>query len=168
MSRRFWVDGAGKHRGRLLRCSVPPSVPITQLAAECDEIARVARENASAAEASNPEGLGDGIVSWWFERGSTPRCEIERFAERVLGPDGPLGVHSTEIEGCEWWVQRRSGGSPLPLHVDTDVTKQASGAALSHPAISSVLYLSSSGGPTVVIDTGKTPKFEMTEPHPAA
>lgn len=65
---------------------------------------------------------------------------------------------TSNIVGGEFWAHTRSGGSSLghQLHYDTDELRLEKEKILKHPAISSVLYLSSEGGNTLVFDDEKT------------
>ncbi|GMH84320.1 hypothetical protein TL16_g09888 [Triparma laevis f. inornata] len=65
---------------------------------------------------------------------------------------------TSKIVGGEFWAHTRSGGSSLghQLHYDTDELRLEKEKILKHPAISSVLYLSSEGGNTLVFDDEKT------------
>lgn len=77
------------------------------------------------------------------------------LAERTLREE-----HNTapKIVGCEWWVHTRAHVANLghPLHFDTDEWLLNSKHEVSHPIVSSVLYLT--GGP----GAGSTIVFDQT------
>ncbi|BDA50955.1 hypothetical protein COCOBI_17-1740 [Coccomyxa sp. Obi] len=59
------------------------------------------------------------------------------------------------ILAAEWWAHMREPTSAHQLHFDLDESRIGVGAAnyrLLHPVLSSVLYLSNTGGPTVVLE----------------
>ncbi|CAL8466087.1 g5623 [Coccomyxa elongata] len=63
------------------------------------------------------------------------------------------------ILAAEWWAHMREPTSAHQLHFDLDESRIGVGAAkyrLLHPVLSSVLYLSSTGGPTVVLEQSAT------------
>ncbi|KAK9902068.1 hypothetical protein WJX75_003099 [Coccomyxa subellipsoidea] len=63
------------------------------------------------------------------------------------------------ILAAEWWVHMRDPTSAHQLHFDLDEGRIGAGAAkyrLVHPVLSSVLYLSGAGGPTVVLEQSAT------------
>ena len=89
---------------------------------------------------------------------------------------------SESIVGYEWWVHTRPTGNNFghPLHFDTDETLLAREKRVSHPIISSVMYLtgaerdediaSASAGPTIVFDqtadsTDVAPKAWISTPQ---
>ena len=62
-----------------------------------------------------------------------------------------LGLDPSEWSGAEWWIQTRSGLDPLHFHCDCAEGRK-NGEANVHPLLSTVLYLTDSGGPTLVMD----------------
>uniref|UniRef100_A0A7S3AEW8 Uncharacterized protein n=1 Tax=Haptolina ericina TaxID=156174 RepID=A0A7S3AEW8_9EUKA len=58
-----------------------------------------------------------------------------------------------DVVGFEWWLQEQwPGDLPKELHTDADVSIGSSQASVRYPLMSSVLYLSETGGPTAVFD----------------
>lgn len=100
-------------------------------------------------------------VTRWMDADATPRCAIESAIQQlrhlVIPEDG---VNKEEGErdgrskfvGAEWWVQRRPINNSLDFHFDIDSCLLHSQKAIRSPDISSIFYLSTSGGPTVVLD----------------
>ena len=85
------------------------------------------------------------------------------LAERTL-QESNVKSSSQKIVGAEWWTHTRPISANLghPLHFDTDEVLLRKEKTVSHPIVSSVLYLTGSGGgggSTVVFD--QTP--ESTE-----
>ena len=56
------------------------------------------------------------------------------------------------IAGIEYWTQQRAAGSPLHMHWDVDEGLGRKCGTLSCPLVSVVCYLTSEGGPTLIID----------------
>lgn len=105
---------------------------------------------------------GDRVFfSFYYRLSETPKnmveCCVQRLRESLRGtPEVDCAV------GVEWWAHKRCTTESWlsgchQLHYDTDEATfdAASGVRLRHPLASSVLYLSDSGGPTLVTD--KTP-----------
>ena len=102
-----------------------------------------------------------GFFSFYYRLSDAPKnmveCCIQRLRESLRG--------TREVDcavGVEWWAHKRCTSESWlsgchQLHYDTDEATfdSGSGVRLRHPLASSVLYLSDSGGPTLVTD--KTP-----------
>jgi len=60
----------------------------------------------------------------------------------------------TDITSCEWWVHQRAVGRGWghELHFDVEERTMELTGRVVHPAVSSVVYLSDDGDPTLVID----------------
>eukprot|EP01050_Picozoa_sp_SAG11_P006390 SAG11_NODE_493_length_8965_cov_4.112339_7_plen_178_part_00 len=76
-----------------------------------------------------------------------------------------LDAERDHLRGCEWWVQRFDPKDELSFHLDKDECAAAAASRtgqqlLLHPALSSVLYLSSAGGPTCVLPHYAVPDEE--------
>jgi hypothetical protein len=71
-------------------------------------------------------------------------------------------TQADELVGCEWWVQRVRPDAGLAFHFDKDECAAADdrGSELVHPSLSSVLYLSRTGGATVVLPQRVVPDDE--------
>lgn len=91
-----------------------------------------------------------------------PRCAIEAsicaLRQLVVRPQqggngqGKDDPSSCEFAGAEWWVQRRPVSRSLDMHFDADSCLMHRNGRLRCPEVSSILYLTSSGGPTVILD----------------
>ena len=96
--------------------------------------------------AATPKGR-EGTT--WLGARIQPRTPVEhaiRFLEHLVAPP-------KDYAGCEWWVQRISlpKRPDVALHWDKDECEAARREQWTHPALASVLYLTDSGGPTVVL-----------------
>ena len=105
--------------------------------------------------------------TFWVDAANmaTPSCSLERFACNVLqfhttggGVHESTGTVTPEdgsaIRGVEWWVQVRSSESPKPsinLHFDADEATKRQTCEHLPPFLSTVTYLGSHGGPTVLL-----------------
>ena len=105
--------------------------------------------------------------TFWVDAANmaTPSCSLERFACNVLqfhttggGVHESTGTVTPEdgsaIRGVEWWVQVRNSESPKPsinLHFDADEATKRQTCEHLPPFLSTVTYLGSHGGPTVLL-----------------
>src|SRR5262245_16877036 len=98
----------------------------------------------------------------WFDYREKPRILFEQIIlalrPHVPGADGCVGA--------EWWSRVQGSETNFKFHFDTDL---AIVGDLVTPERSSVLYLSESGGPTVIVDigprSGRPPNLGL-EVHP--
>ena len=110
------------------------------------------------AEVAQASGV-DARAHWWTEPHWVPWTALDR-ADTLLAQT----VHACrrqlenvcmwprEVEGIEFWTQRRSLNSDLHLHWDCDQERGRLSGELRCPALSLVVYLYSQGGPTLVIE----------------
>jgi len=102
-----------------------------------------------------------GVSTWWTSSeqlaaaagapasASATECALAMLLHHASG--GDLEV-SRRVVGAEWWVQHRSLSAPKGFHFDVDQEQQRRGGALRSPALSSILYLTDAGGPTLILD----------------
>jgi hypothetical protein len=113
-------------------------------------------------------------ATFWLPENSPPRNAIEVGVQALRNSaavSSKLAGHA--VAGCEWWVQYRPRtGQGMGLHLDADVglfesERNADGqfnGPLATAFISSVTYMTSRGGPTIILDQ----YFEdNTKPVPA-
>ena len=105
--------------------------------------------------------------TWWFDcTHQTPRFAIEEAIVHLSKQfvQNSSSNHQLEITGAEWWIQHRHSTTPQHFHFDTDVGRHALTTATANggadnvqvpivrcPSLSSILYLTECGGPTVVL-----------------
>jgi tetratricopeptide (TPR) repeat protein len=79
-----------------------------------------------------------------------PTSAIERLLLQLL----PLTGRASELKSCEWWVHRRAAGRNVghEMHFDCEEQTMETSGHVVHPAVSSVVYLSGCGDPTIVLD----------------
>ena len=102
--------------------------------------------------------------TWWYDPTQPPRFAIEE-AIQSLSHQFITNHVTGDITGAEWWVQHRHSNAPQHFHFDTDVGRHALSSKqedtqedtnanelpiLRCPSLSSVLYLTECGGPTVI------------------
>jgi hypothetical protein len=89
--------------------------------------------------------------SYLYPLSSQPSNAIESAIQALRAPLARrwprLGAEAVAVE---WWVHARQASEGHQLHFDLDEASAGRGHALRHPICSSVLFLSSVGGPTVV------------------
>ena len=101
----------------------------------------------------------DGPDSLWIgmEKLERPQSELERLAGHLLTLVRPqLVTRSTPIAGAEVWVQLRkpppAEEASLHFHYDKDEAIAQMTGELHHPELSSILYLTDAGGPTMIVN----------------
>ena len=95
-------------------------------------------------------------------RSEAPANAIDRLLYSLLPLTG-----RTDLKSCEWWVHQRAAGRGIghELHYDCEEgTMERSGRVL-HPAVSSVLYLSGAGDPTLVLEETIDSPLEASAAH---
>ena len=87
---------------------------------------------------------GDG-GTYWYRLDAPPRLLFEQVIQhlRSFVPRGD------EFVGAEWWLRATTTDTGFPFHFDRDEGIRGS---IVSPDLASILYLSSAGGPTVIID----------------
>lgn len=78
-----------------------------------------------------------------------PTSLAEQVCEYLLrygGADLPV-----DICGLEWWVHSRPAGGKMHFHFDRDEGLWEEENLMRHPVLSSVLYISDIGGPTLIV-----------------
>ena len=116
------------------------------------EESRAAHKVESESRAGN---LKDGkAATWWapMENIKNPRNAAE-MAVAILykfafGDDAPPGG----VGGGEWWVQMRKTTENIGFHVDKDEGVASEEQWMKMPILSTVTYLTDSGGPTFVMN----------------
>jgi hypothetical protein len=88
----------------------------------------------------------------WLPRGQRPRNVLEEavlWLEKIVRP----GRDGTPYVGAEYWVQRVKGvGGDIGFHLDKDESVASNKHYLLHPEFSSILYLTNTGGCTLILD----------------
>ena len=81
---------------------------------------------------------------------AAPTSAIEALLLALL----PLTGKASSLRSCEWWVHQRAAGRGFghELHYDLEEQTMETCGRVLHPAVSSVVYLSDGGDPTVVLD----------------
>ena len=108
--------------------------------------------------------------SLWMDMASLhhPRSELEHLISHLLGlARTQFAERGSAIKGAEVWVQGRlpppSPEATLGFHYDKDETLATRTGRMHHPHLSSILYLTDNGGPTMIVnqtwdhDTGPRP-----------
>eukprot|EP01060_Flectonema_neradi_P030812 TRINITY_DN4548_c0_g1_i1.p1 TRINITY_DN4548_c0_g1~~TRINITY_DN4548_c0_g1_i1.p1 ORF type:complete len:258 (+),score=43.41 TRINITY_DN4548_c0_g1_i1:469-1242(+) len=107
-----------------------------------------------------PEEKANSLTSgtYWMDlkNGVKARNAIERYIQ-VVTESNPIPDLSSKVCGAEWWWQQQDfDDEPKEYHTDCDLCYGGeSGTVLKYPLMSSVLYCSSVGGPTIVFDQEK-------------
>ncbi|KAL7496009.1 hypothetical protein ACHAWT_005473 [Skeletonema menzelii] len=117
-----------------------------------------------------------GYYSYYFDVTKNTRNVVEDaivnhllpMAERTLEEEHNAPAPKIVICGAEWWVHTRPHSANLghPLHFDTDEWLLNNKHEISHPVVSSVLYLTGGGagaGSTIVFDQTPNAKENATQ-----
>ncbi|KAL3136683.1 hypothetical protein ABBQ38_005919 [Trebouxia sp. C0009 RCD-2024] len=97
------------------------------------------------------------FFSYLYDLASAPNTTIEAAIQELhsLLLQSAYGPCLAEVTCAEWWAHCREPEEPHQLHFDLREAALRRGLdqyRLDHPVISSVLYLTAAGGPTVVLD----------------
>ena len=87
--------------------------------------------------------------TFWYALDVPARLEFEHVIQHLRGlvPGGP------EFIGAEWWFRASTTDTGFPFHFDRD---EGIRRAIVSPDLASILYLSTAGGPTVILDATPT------------
>jgi hypothetical protein len=111
--------------------------------------------------------LRDGKrLTRWMPLGAQPRTALEEAILHLarLAKAGP------RLVGYEWWIQAIGGAAPLGFHVDKDEAVASNEHYLLHPLWSSVFYVTSTGGGTLITNqwSPRGSGYEPIQPDEAA
>ncbi len=97
---------------------------------------------------ARPPRPGDGRT-YWYLLDTPARLLFEQVIQhlRRFVPGGH------EMIGAEWWFRATTTDTGFPFHFDRDEGIRRS---IVSPVLSSILYLSNAGGPTVIVDATPT------------
>ncbi len=98
--------------------------------------------------------------SFWLPAGMAPRCALEEMAKAVFEHHTSGVTYDPERSGAEWWCHFRGPeseheyGESIGFHWDKDefLADQTVAPPFVHPQISTVLYLSEVGSPTLILE----------------
>ncbi len=144
---------------------IPANAKGKKVSRDVSLLDRIKAETLVAHAAATTTESGSATVAvgktWWFDPCSRePRCAIEEaiamLHENVLIPECAEIMSSSSsnagkalVVGAEWWVQHRRIDRPLYFHLDTDVGRHETRVRC--PSLSSILFLSDTGGPTCIL-----------------
>ena len=82
-------------------------------------------------------------------RRGTPAHAVDGLIRSLLPLTG-----RTDLRSCEWWVHERAAGRGFghELHFDCEEATMETCGRVLHPAVSSVVYLTDDGDPTLILD----------------
>lgn len=69
--------------------------------------------------------------------------------------------------GVEWWVRLKPSDMPMQFHFDKDESLFRLTGRMRHPLFAGVLYLTDTGGPTLIIDQAISSDGQRLLPHKA-
>lgn len=164
--------------------SVPTSPVLLSSVLDADELRDTQRAAAAYldGEMAPPDVPGSLCSTHWLPIGPgsadqlipafQPRHALEAavaaVAAAAIASRSPR-LGSAVIVGLEWWLQEQWPGD-LPKELHTDKAAWLEGDALmnAHPLVSSVLYLSDTGGPTAAFDARRAESGELQPRLPAS
>lgn len=91
---------------------------------------------------------GPHTCTWWHDANSRHQSTLGATVASLRS----LVKELDQTIGVEWWIRIKPAHQGMALHFDKDETLAADQGRIEHPAFASVLYLSGSGGPTIVVD----------------
>jgi hypothetical protein len=83
----------------------------------------------------------------WFDLAAKPRTLFEQV---ILGLRPQVPASDRDV-GAEWWMRSQRADSGFKFHFDRDEVRAD---RVVSPRRSSILYLSETGGPTLIVDVG--------------
>ena len=100
------------------------------------------------------------FFSYLYSLDAKPANAVEETIQHLFAKAAEMnGQDMADVVACEWWAHKRDNhqmwsAGAHQLHFDTDerTFAQDSGVHLTHPVVSSVLYLSESRCPTLITD----------------
>jgi len=136
-------------------------------------------ERSPSSSSSSSSSCLDGDSFWSAHRYDDPETVYFSYYYHLHPPEAPPGARPAEASnpasnlveqtiqslytmllshhpslalchGAEWWVHKRRHGDAHQLHYDTDENFLKKDGRVRHPLLSSVLFLSSCGGPLLV------------------
>ena len=103
-----------------------------------------------------PNSLTSGTYWLDLNKEVSPRNAIEAYILEVTKSSPVAGLENKACGAEWWWQQQEFDDGPKEYHTDCDICYgEGTETKLSYPLVSSVLYCSPSGGPTVVFDQEK-------------
>lgn len=97
----------------------------------------------------------------WLPTGAPPRNLIEQIVSAL----GALVADRGPFAGAEWWVRAADENEGKGLHFDKDEQLFAARGTFVHPVLASVFYVTATGGDTIVLDQGITPRRHRLTPE---
>ncbi|CAM9890127.1 unnamed protein product [Ectocarpus sp. 12 AP-2014] len=89
--------------------------------------------------------------TFWIEADAAPRNCLERLALDIFKAHTAGARFNQKTSGAEWWTQVIEDTDDIGWHWDKDYGMEARGINV-HPCLATVTYLSTNGGPTVVLE----------------
>lgn len=108
--------------------------------------------DSSAIEADN-ENYSSGST-YFISAGSSAKCGLERLALDIFHHNVETRklTFQEDISGAEWWTQVIDSRDDIGFHWDRDYGLEMRNGQCKYPKIATVTYLSSAGGPTIVMN----------------
>ena len=97
----------------------------------------------------------------WLPTGAPPRNLIEQIVSAL----GTFVADRGPFAGAEWWVRAAYENEGKALHFDKDEKLFAARGIFVHPVLASVFYVTGTGGDTIVLDQGITPRRHRLTPE---
>jgi hypothetical protein len=91
--------------------------------------------------------------STYFQRSDLkPRCRLEELALSIFGFHTKNARFEAALSGAEWWTQVVDSEDDIGFHWDRDYGHEGSTGENLYPHLATVTYLTSRGGPTVILN----------------
>eukprot|EP00903_Cladosiphon_okamuranus_P005906 g5840.t1 len=89
--------------------------------------------------------------TYWVQSDALPRNSLERLALDIFEAHTAGARFNRATSGAEWWTQVIKDSDDIGWHWDKDYGMEAQGLNV-HPCLATVTYLSTNGGPTVILE----------------
>jgi hypothetical protein len=106
-----------------------------------------------------PRGVNCALGTYWMDRSKSSNTIFEQVVQHLAQK---AGLKDENWKGAEWWIQNRPSSDPKGFHYDNDNTIfqqvlqtpnfNPLDLRKGQPLRASILYLSNSGGPTMVVN----------------
>ena len=88
--------------------------------------------------------------TWWITADDTPKCSLERLAQKVFFLHTKGVDYDPKTSGAEWWTQVVNATDDIGFHWDKDYGFEEENGVCLYPHLATVTYLTDAGGPTFV------------------
>eukprot|EP00752_Nemacystus_decipiens_P007142 g6395.t1 len=124
---------------------------LTAALAPPDVVEQVVKDCRTVATARASKMAYSTGKTFWMQADRVPRNSLERLALDIFEAHTAGARFNRAASGAEWWTQVINDSDDIGWHWDKDYGMEAQGINV-HPCLATVTYLSTNGGPTVILE----------------